>query len=112
MHNLSNCAHRPMPIRLFLLWLAERVVKLAFWHSPVSHVGMMIHEDGHMTTTLLPNFGLEDYRRAVRLRPRDGASKQMPLAQTPAFRSEQGVTKEKPPGRCSDLEATSSTLSN
>jgi hypothetical protein len=81
-----------MPIRLFLLWLAERVVKVAFWRSSVTHVGMTMREDGYMTTTLL-----EDYRRAMRLRPRDGASKQMPLAEKAL--SQGTRTKEKPPGR-------------
>jgi len=95
-----------MPIRLFLLWLAEELVRLAFWRSPVSHVGMTLHDGGDrttITTTLLPDFGLEDYRRAIRFRPgRDGASKQMPLPRT----------MEKPPRRPSDVEALTDTLSH
>ena len=98
-----------MPIRLFCLWLAERLVKLAFWASPVSHVGITMHEDGHLTTTLLPDFGLEDYRRAVATRrhrptPRPRGKRMPP--------PEAELTKEKPPRRPNDVEASTSTLSN
>jgi len=85
---------------MFLLWLAERLVKVAFRLSSVSHVGITIGEDGHTRTTLLPDFRLEDYRRAMKARPEAGLSKSMV------------PPKEKPPGRCSDLEALNRTLSN
>jgi hypothetical protein len=85
---------------MLLLWLAERLVKVAFRRSSVSHVGVTVGEDGHTRTTLLPDFRLEDYRRAIRARPEAGLSKSM----VPPM--------EKPPGRSDDLEALSLTLSN